>query len=292
MKKLLMSLLLVGGGFVGLVRGAQQMTPAELAIWERQQDQDKVPSLQMLCLKRLLANKTQEEAQEVLKKLPETFYVKSFHAEFSRKMLEFARDEYKKQPLLRSSFLVKYKEANPEIGLLLARGIVSYSLSIQDLIDAGVVVRATNHQTCFYRLDITSLDGLQNIGLPSLRGLYLSHNQIREIVPGVFDNLPALRRLYLSDNQITEIAPGAFKNLPALRDLNLSDNQIREIAPGAFAGLRKLKDLNLRSNNINRLSKKVFSGLKKLNTLNIVGNPGIAQEEVRAQLPESITLVL
>ena len=273
MKKLLMSLLLVGGGFVGLVRGAEQMAPAELAIWERQQDQDKVPSLQMLCLKK--ADELNKTGRLVIPKEAKETFAKLCLCGDAQKFLQarlFAivksRQRYSDYNLLN-----EFKKNEPFL-VCFFRGVsvqdyVTERLGSGDMQDLliesleGVSNLVGVRELSFMKNLITKIPSGVFNGLLNITLLNLSHNQIKEIVPGAFDNLPALWHLNLSFNQITEIAPGAFDNLPALVQLYLTANQITEIAPGAFSNLPALKLLSLS------------------------GNPGIVQQEVREQLPES-----
>ena len=247
MKKLLMSLLVVSSGFVGLAHGAQQIVPAST----------EVPSLQFLCLKSLFAGKNKEQAQEVLKKLPPTFKSAACNADISREILKIAIQEYAKPANKRVSALDQYKTINPGFGLLLEKGSICYSLSIQDLIDAGVNIAIKWGDLNLYKLGITSLNGFQNIeDLPSLEVLRLHYNQLTEIVPGSFNGLLTLKVLYLNNNQLTEIAPGTFHSLLELKELYLLNNQLRQIAPEAFNGLLALEILGLSRNQLREIAVK------------------------------------
>ncbi|XP_037679154.1 toll-like receptor 5 [Choloepus didactylus] len=72
-------------------------------------------------------------------------------------------------------------------------------------------------------------------GLSHLRVLYLNHNYLNFLPPGVFSDLTALKGLSLSSNRLTVLYPG---DLPAnLEILDISRNQLLTPDPNLFASL-------------------------------------------------------
>ena len=132
-------------------------------------------------------------------------------------------------------------------------------------------------------------------GLSNLRSLFLGHNQLTELPPGVFAGLSNLRNLLLWRNQLTELPPGIFTGLSNLRSLVLSSNQLTEwplgisslsnlwslglaynqlteLPPGAFSGLSNLGNLHLAGNRLTELPPGAFSGFSDLRVLSFFGN--------------------
>ncbi|XP_069060809.1 toll-like receptor 8 [Pleurodeles waltl] len=104
------------------------------------------------------------------------------------------------------------------------------------------------------------------LGLPaSLRELYLSNNQIKNVSQYVFKNLSNLEILHLSGNcprcynspypcqecpsgAALEIHALAFQNLASLIELNLGSTSLTHIPAAWFEGTTQLKRLNLETN--------------------------------------------
>jgi len=82
------------------------------------------------------------------------------------------------------------------------------------------------------------------VGFSQMQELFIHHNHIRSLVPGVFGNMSSLRVLDLSFNRIPQIPLNAFSYkgnvsskdaavfAPTLRFLNLSNNRIESIEGG------------------------------------------------------------
>ncbi|NBQ17382.1 leucine-rich repeat domain-containing protein, partial [bacterium] len=253
MKKLLMSLLLAGIGFVDL-NGSQQMI-------SRRHGQTKkisAPSLQLLCLQRLFKNKDHNKAKEILERLPESFFIKApeqpSYSDISREILHLAMNKYTKLDLMPSpvwqfkknnqELLVAFVERMNKVFILIFKkpynlplqGVQEtfytctdiviknddykpvYTLSIQNMIDARLRIAVQNNKLDFRKLDLTSFDGFQNVlNLSELERLYFNNNQVEQLPPGIFNNLPALRVLYISHNQIKKLPSKIFDNLPSLQ---------------------------------------------------------------------------
>ncbi|XP_055681985.1 chaoptin [Lutzomyia longipalpis] len=98
-----------------------------------------------------------------------------------------------------------------------------------------------------------------------------SYNFLSE--PGVFHNLgPSLRKLYLQHNNISFLTNHAFGDLEVLDCLNLSSNNISTLRRRSFQGLMNLQELDLSDNRIEQLQFEQFGFLKKLRMLNLRNN--------------------
>ena len=112
-------------------------------------------------------------------------------------------------------------------------------------------------------LDTFATKGGDN--LQELKKIYLMHNKIKKIQPGIFyNNLQALKYLNLENNQIKKLQSDTFYNLPSLRELILTYNQIEVLEPDIFNNVPKLQYLKLSNNNISNLQLCVFNNLPKL----------------------------
>lgn len=259
MKKLLMGLLLAAFVCVDL-NGSEQ-------------NSEYVSSEQFLHLKKMFDGKNREQAEEALKGLPEDFLFSECEIGILREVVKLVRAEYKKEGHRRISPLEQYKKNNPGFALLLEKGTIPYSLSIQNLIDERIDIFIVNGVLNLSKLDITALDGLQNISnITALKTLNLADNQITTINQNIFTKLTSLRQLDLSDNQIIKIGPGVFNGLLKLEELFLYGNKIVEIDAEAFTGLRSLQKLWLNNNEIIEIDPRVFTSLVALKTLNLADN--------------------
>ena len=110
----------------------------------------------------------------------------------------------------------------------------------------------------------TFTEGTFGNNLPVLTFLSLQNNKIRELQPGIFNNLPNLKELYLCFNhrrclwQIQELQPSIFDNLPRLNYLYLNKNKIRELQHGTFNNLLHLSFLRLNNNQIRELQPQRY----------------------------------
>ncbi|XP_014853488.1 PREDICTED: trophoblast glycoprotein [Poecilia mexicana] len=123
----------------------------------------------------------------------------------------------------------------------------------------------------------------QNQGLvkipPSLpaktKSLFVTGNRIAEINDSSFPTrLENLAEMYLSGNEMEDVLAGAFKNLPNLVQLDLSNNIIQNFSESAFPDDSKLQFLNLsRSlNNYTTLDFFVHANLPNLTSLDLSNN--------------------
>ncbi|GAB5570414.1 relaxin receptor 1 isoform X4 [Prionailurus iriomotensis] len=131
-----------------------------------------------------------------------------------------------------------------------------------------------------------------------LLNLYLSHNRITFLKPGVFEDLHRLEWLIIEDNHLSRISPLTFyglnslillalmnnvlthlpdkplcQHMPRLHWLVMRKNKINHLSENTFAPLQKLDELDLGSNKIENLPPQVFKDLKELSQLNLSYNP-------------------
>lgn len=153
-----------------------------------------------------------------------------------------------------------------------------------------------NDQQLIARCDKSAqLDYVPHTLNPSVKELYLSHNNIRGI-KSAFDlyknlilldlasnNLQMLgeknfiansrmETILLMYNNISDIQPNTFSGLFALKKLDLSYNLIEALNGTTFQQLKALQFLDLSFNNIRALNKDAFTGLHNLVHLNISNN--------------------
>lgn len=110
-------------------------------------------------------------------------------------------------------------------------------------------------------------------GLPRLRDLDLSSNDISALPAMIFRDLGILESLDLSGNKIEILHELQFLNLRKLKSLNLSSSGIIELPESIFHGLTNLEILNFSSNRIARLSENLFRNLGNLVELYFFDNP-------------------
>uniref|UniRef100_A0A0K0EP04 LRRCT domain-containing protein n=1 Tax=Strongyloides stercoralis TaxID=6248 RepID=A0A0K0EP04_STRER len=104
-------------------------------------------------------------------------------------------------------------------------------------------------------------------GFKQLVSLHFHKNQITQLESLSFMNLPTMNLLNLASNQIKTIHKQTFLNVPALRYLYLSNNYIEQIHPYLFSSFTELEMIDLSSNKISRLTKNSFSHLQNLHQL-------------------------
>lgn len=114
------------------------------------------------------------------------------------------------------------------------------------------------------------LDALPPVvfGMPRLRKLEVSANQLREI-PAQIGQLKGLRVLNLISNQIAELPPQLFE-LTQLTELDLRNNQIKALPP-AIGRLKNLQRLYLGGNALEELPPEIGQ-LRELTLLDIQKN--------------------
>ncbi len=250
---------------VGFVQAAELMQENVQAVQveEVAAQRSSVPSLQTLALE-YIRKKTIEGNQHLFRKFKELLE-KNKIVFGTCEVVKIAALEYAKPFDKRVSPLKQYKKTNPELGFLIEKKIVEYSLSIQDLMGAEVTIELSQDNMGFEALyfdclSLTSLFGLQKVeNLQSLERLGLSYNQLKELT---LPDLPSLRVLYLQNNQLKELT---LQGLPSLQVLYLQNNQLKELR---LQGLPSLQNLYLQNNQLKELTLSDLPSLKALDLKN------------------------
>lgn len=102
--------------------------------------------------------------------------------------------------------------------------------------------------------------------------LYLDNNQIKELPPGVVNNLVNLVKLDLSQNKLTYIESDTFRSLSKLSTLILSYNRLQCLGERAFVGLSGLRILSLHGNELSILPEEAFSSLTNISHIALGNN--------------------
>jgi hypothetical protein len=102
--------------------------------------------------------------------------------------------------------------------------------------------------------------------------LDLSLNKIEQLEDDSFKGASSLVSLQLSSNKIFELRENSLNGLPKLTTLDLKNNQLKSIHPGALKNLLNLKNLNLENNFLVSIPKSLFSSNLKLEFINLNGN--------------------
>lgn len=106
----------------------------------------------------------------------------------------------------------------------------------------------------------------------TLRELYISHNNLRQISPSLTDHLHGLEVLLLASNNIEEV-PDSPLGMAMLQILNLSDNHINAIPDQFLMGCPRLEALDLSNNGLVRLpSEDMVCELTRLAKLRLAKN--------------------
>lgn len=114
---------------------------------------------------------------------------------------------------------------------------------------------------------ITSFHTLTFSFLPKLFEIDVGWNRLREVIPGLPQNLEYLR---LNKNQIFHL-PNDL-DLPALRLLDLSGNLLRVVPKNAFRTMTRLQWLYLHDNSIDIIELRSMSALSKIEHINMRNN--------------------
>ncbi|XP_039614634.1 leucine-rich repeat-containing protein 70-like [Polypterus senegalus] len=102
--------------------------------------------------------------------------------------------------------------------------------------------------------------------------LFLSGNNISQVLPEDFKRLEKLSVLFLNNTGLVRFAPKALKHLHRLYYLHLNNNLLQHLEPDTFVGLSNLHFLYLHHNEIQYLPDKIFNSLPALNLLELQGN--------------------
>lgn len=112
------------------------------------------------------------------------------------------------------------------------------------------------------------------LGVPNLKVLYLSHNDLSGAFPGTIARHPRLLRVDLADNSLRGPIPAAaLANLTRLLTLKLQDNLLTGLLPDITTVLPHLADFNASNN---QLSGRVPDAMRaKFGIASFAGNAGL-----------------
>lgn len=102
---------------------------------------------------------------------------------------------------------------------------------------------------------------------PILKILSISHNNITELPPILFENSTEIKNVDFSHNQITTLDPKALSGATGLEKINLAHNFIVTVPEGLFDSLTELSDIDFSHNSIELFHPELrrSSHLNKLN---------------------------
>lgn len=107
-------------------------------------------------------------------------------------------------------------------------------------------------------------------GLNNLHELHLDDNNIKEIVPGAFENLPVVY-IYIYNCGVKNIYQKTFDSLPNLKSVFIYGNDIDTIEKNIFTGTW-LSHLLLRKNHIRNVEANAFAQMPFLEFLSLEEN--------------------
>ncbi|XP_068084727.1 leucine-rich repeat-containing protein 15 isoform X2 [Anabrus simplex] len=122
-----------------------------------------------------------------------------------------------------------------------------------------------------------SKNNLQNImsksliHLDKLNIIDLSENKIEDIGK-IFEYSVQLREIYLDRNNLTSLVGTEFSNNKELQLISLNENQLSSVHSNTFTQLQHLKELYMRNNKLSKLSKDIFKENTNLQKLDLSGN--------------------
>ncbi|XP_047997382.1 chaoptin isoform X2 [Leguminivora glycinivorella] len=102
-----------------------------------------------------------------------------------------------------------------------------------------------------------------------LESVYLSHNQMRQIVQHTFVDLRELQEIFIEDNLIEIIQRRAFTGLDNLKVIKLKGNIINDITDEAFQNLPALAELDLSFNKLFIFKFSVFDQVGSATALKV-----------------------
>jgi Leucine-rich repeat (LRR) protein len=109
-------------------------------------------------------------------------------------------------------------------------------------------------------------------GLPAVKGINISGNNLKILKPNMFRSLKSLNSLCLIGSNVEVVVPETFTDLDTMVELNLSNNSIKTLEDDVFLDLPLLEVLILTHNQIHTIKKEIFNGLYELKTLNLSFN--------------------
>ncbi|XP_013784663.1 uncharacterized protein LOC106468768 [Limulus polyphemus] len=109
-------------------------------------------------------------------------------------------------------------------------------------------------------------------GMPNLREIYLTDNDLEEITTNALSKLVQLQILVLINNRIKTISNNAFTHLWNLITLDLGNNQIQSLPITAFYNLTSLSSLLINNNQLEKLTCEHTVDLLNLEIINLNDN--------------------
>lgn len=98
-------------------------------------------------------------------------------------------------------------------------------------------------------------------GVPTLKVLDFTFNNLSILFDHNFRGLVYLTELHLDDNSIQRLQSGVFQHLTDLKILTLERNRLKELVPRLFLKLSKLQVLKLSGNRLLELPPEVFKDI-------------------------------
>ncbi|KAJ2941491.1 hypothetical protein O0L34_g14538 [Tuta absoluta] len=118
-------------------------------------------------------------------------------------------------------------------------------------------------------------------------GVILRGCKITEIGPLAFDGLPRLKNLDLSKNNIEHLKPGDLNGARMVTHLNLSYNLLSELPKGLFDQKLNLELLDLKGNMISEFDSTIFASLTRLGFLDLSSNQFHGREFTDDMFPKN-----
>ncbi|XP_023246525.1 uncharacterized protein LOC106640452 [Copidosoma floridanum] len=119
-------------------------------------------------------------------------------------------------------------------------------------------------------------------GLRIIIEIDLSHNNIRQLRRGTFNETERLRVILLNHNRLQKLDDELFSGLIYLQKVELSGNHLFQIGQRSFQNLPGLTTLALDSNNLTRLNYRSFEDLPKLGSLELRNNSWRCDCQIKA----------
>lgn len=169
---------------------------------------------------------------------------------------------------------------------LLNMPCVSFSMSIQDLLDAGNITSSEHiavDSDGFYdvnlrEMNLASVDGFESMLTrfkirPSLvKKVDLGENQITGLPSFFLENYTGLVTLRLNGNCLSELPQNFLQKCTSLKDVVLSRNELSSVPDSMFLNNVQLIGLNLANNKIARLPNGFLDNCVQLKLLWVNGN--------------------
>jgi Leucine-rich repeat (LRR) protein len=128
------------------------------------------------------------------------------------------------------------------------------------------------YETIEAHFENSRIKTLSRLVLINVDSLYLDHNEIVAIDPGIFVKIKTLKTLSIKDNNLQTLDERSFNGLTHLKHLDLSHNKLHTLDENSFHELRNLESLDLSHNKLTNLMSRTFSALHSLKILSLSHN--------------------